>query len=283
MRKQTVTGVFIAAILLLAASLAQAADFRIAIMQDQPGEAKKFRPLVEYLGGKGVAVAFVTARDYPAAAHMFAEGQVDAMFSGSGVAGSMLIKGVATPIVRPLATDGTSTYWASVIAPKGAKKFAPSADYFKGKQVIYCSLASSGEFFFHSIDGAPKAAAKMMTAPSHGAAIDALSKGQADIAIVKNWVWDELRSQYPNLAQVGEDVGENPNNSLIVSKKAAPATVSKVKQALLGVAADGSAEASAVRDSLKIKGFIETTEADFSHTISLLKKAGVTPSFNFSF
>ncbi|HEY5984997.1 MAG TPA: PhnD/SsuA/transferrin family substrate-binding protein, partial [Streptosporangiaceae bacterium] len=81
---------------------AQAASLKIGIMQAQAGDARKYQPLLDYLNKKGLSASFVTAGTYPAAADMFATGQVDAMFSGSGVAGAMMIKEVATPLARPV-------------------------------------------------------------------------------------------------------------------------------------------------------------------------------------
>jgi ABC-type phosphate/phosphonate transport system substrate-binding protein len=212
---------------------------------------------------------------------MFAGGQVDAMFSGSGIAGSMIIKELSEPEVRPVGKDGHSTYWAVVIAPKGAPKFMGSAEYFKGKRVVLTSLASAGEFYFRSLPGASSSGAQVIKAISHGAALNALDIGQADFAIVKNRVWDKVKDKYPNLVKMGEDKGENPDNTLIVSKKAAKATVSKVVSALLGLKDDASAEATAAKESLEITGYIKTTAKDFSHTLPMLKAAGVNKEFNF--
>lgn len=147
---------------------------------------------------------------------------------------------------------------------------------------MYCSLASSGEFYFHAIGG-HKTAGAMMKAASHGAAIDALSKGAADVAIVKNRVWDKMKSAYPNLELVGMDNEKNPDGTLIISKKVEQKIAEKVKSALLELKNDNSPEAKAVLDGLNVQGYIETTKGDFSHTISLLKQAGVDKSFNFSF
>lgn len=260
---------------------AGAADLKIAIMQAQAGDARKFQPLLDYFAKKGVPASFVTAQDYPAAADMFSKGSVDAMFSGSGIAGTMMIKGLAAPLVRPVGTDGVSTYSAVVIAPKGSPKFTGSAAYFNGKKVIFSSLASAGEFYFHSA-GSSKPA-EILKAASHGAAIDALSRGQADVAVVKNHVWTKEQSKYAGLEKVGGDTGENPDNTLIVSKKLDAGTAKKVADILLGVQSDNSAEAAAVKDSLKIKSFIATTDKDFKHTLELLKKAGVTKDFDFKY
>jgi ABC-type phosphate/phosphonate transport system substrate-binding protein len=265
------------------AATAQADSFKLVIMQDEKGAAQKYAPLADYLKTKGVDVTLVGAPDYVKAAQMFAAGEADGMFSGSGVAGTMLIKGLATPVIRPVSKEGISTYWAVVIAPTGAAKFTGSADYFAGKKVMFTSLASAGEFFYHSLPGANAAKATIMKAASHGAAIDALSKGAADVAIVKNRIWDKEKDKYPTLTKVGEDNGENPDNTLIVSKKVSADTVKKISDALLGLKADSSTGANAVRDTLNVKEYITTTAADFKHNFEMLKKAGVTDSFNFQF
>ncbi len=262
---------------------AQAEQFKLVIMQDEKGAAQKYAPLADYLKTKGVDVTLVGAPDYVKAAQMFAAGEADGMFSGSGVAGIMLIKGLANPVVRPVGKDGNSTYWAVVIAPTGAAKFTGSAAYFAGKRVILTSLASAGENYFYSLPEARSVKTTLMKAASHGAAIDALSKGAADVAIVKNRVWDKEKNKYPNLAMVGEDNGANPDSTLIVSKKANAATVKKVSNALLGLKGDTSAGAGAARDSLNASEFIVTTNADFKHTLELLKRAGVDASFQFAF
>ncbi len=268
-------------VVLLFVGAARAADIKIGIMQAQAGEARKFQPLLDYLAKKGVAASFTTAQDYSAAAEMFAKGGLDAMFSGSGVAGTMIIKGLASPLVRPLGTDGVSTYSADVIAPKGSARFTGSAAYFNGKKVIFTALASAGEFYFHSLGRSQPAA--LLVAASHGAAIDALSRGQADVAIVKNRVWDKEQSKYAGLEKVGGDPGENPDNTLIVSTKLDPGKAKKLAAILQGLRDDTSPDAAAVKDSLKIQGFIPTTQKDFKHTLDLLKKAGVTRDFNFKY
>jgi ABC-type phosphate/phosphonate transport system substrate-binding protein len=263
------------------AGITMAAELRVGIMQSEAGDARKYQGLLDYLGKKGLPATFVTASTYPAAADMFAKGQVDAMFSGSGIAGTMLIKKVAKPLVRPVTTAGTSTYSAVIIVKRGGAKFTGSADYFTGKRVIFTALASSGEFYYRSL-GAPKAG-EIMLAASHGAALDALNRGQADIAIIKNRVWDKEKSKYPGLVEVGADKTENPDNCLIVSTRLAGGTAAKLSSVLLGLERDSSSEAKVVKDSLKITKFIKTTHADFKGTLTLLKKAGVTKSFAFKY
>lgn len=274
-------GLMVLMIGLTLTGLASAADLKIGIMQAQAGDARKYQALLDYLGKKGLKTSFVTANNYPAAAELFANGQVDAMFSGSGIAGTMILKGVAEPLARPVNQDGTSTYSACVIVKKGAEKYNASNSYFAGKRVIFTSLASSGEFYYHSL-GASKAK-EVKLAASHGAALDALSRGQADVAIIKNRVWDKEKSKYPDLELGGKDIAENPDNTLIVSKKLSADTAGKLSTILLGIGSDNAPEAKAVKDSMKISKFIKTTPADFSKTLVLLKKAGVNKSFNFKY
>jgi ABC-type phosphate/phosphonate transport system substrate-binding protein len=267
----------------LMSASARAAEFKILIMQDDKGAAEKFQPLLAYLKKKGVDAAFVGAPNYSAAAKMFTAGEGDAMFSGSGVAGTLIIKDLAMPSVRPLTKEGYSTYWAVVIAPKGSSKFTGAADYFSGKRVIFTAVASAGEFFYHSIPNIKKVKATIDIAASHGVALDALARGAADVAIVKNRVWDSKKKDYPTLEMVGEDKGENPDNTLMISKKVDQKTVAKISDALLSLKEDASPEARAVKEKLNIQGFIKTTKEDFKHTLSLLKKAGVTKAFDFKF
>jgi len=257
--------------------------FTFGIMQDKKGAAAKYRPLLVYLKKNGLQASFITARSYTHAAKMFASKKIDGMFSGSGIAGCMIVKDLAVPVVRPLNKEGWSTYWAVVLAPKGAPRFTQQTDYFKDKSVIFCSLASSGEFFFRSFKGSATICKKIMNAPSHFAAIDTLARGIADVAIVKNRVWDNEKTKYSTIVRVGEDPGENPNGTLIVSKNTDPAIIDKIFQILLGLKDDTSAEAAAVKEKLKINAYIKTTIDDFKFTIPLIKKAGVDKSFNFSF
>lgn len=272
-----ITGSIVLAALI--SGIGHAAELKIAVTQAQAGDARKYQALLEYFTKKGLPASFVTSQDHAAIADMFAKGEVNAMFGGSAIAGTMIIKEIATPVARPVSTDGISTYAAVVVAPKGAPRFNGSAEYFSGKRVIFSALASAGEFYFRSLG--PSKAKETLKAANHGAAVDALARGQADVAVVKNHVWSKEQGKYPQLEKVGEDKGENPDGTLIVSNSMDQATLQKIAGILLGLKDDASPEASAAKDSLKIQGFIKTTMNDFKHTISMLKKVGITKDFAF--
>jgi ABC-type phosphate/phosphonate transport system substrate-binding protein len=282
--RRTITYLFLFGVVLTALlpGRSWAEQLRITITQDQKNAAQKYKPLLDYLAKKGITPSYVEAKDYPDAAVLFAEGAVDAMFCGSGVAGAFMISELAVPLVRPVDMEGHSTYRAVILAPKGSPMFGGSADYFKGKRVTFTRLASSGEFYFNSLPGAAQTDAIRLKTDSHGDAIEALDKGQADIAIVKSTVWDNVRHKYPNLAMVGEDKGENPDGTLIVSANMPVSLKAKISADLLAMQTDPSPEAQAVKSSMKISGFVKTTDKDFEHTLALLKKAGVTKSFMFA-
>lgn len=280
-----VAGLFLVTISALCALPAHSAgdEFKVAIMQPQKGAAQKYRSLEKYLQTQDVKIRFVGASSYTAAAKMFADGVVDGMFSGSGVAGSMLIKEIALPVLRPEDQQGLSTYWAVVVAPKGSLEFTDNADYFRGKKIILCSLASSGEFFYRAIPEIGTIEHSVIIAPSHGAALLGLSKGVADVAIVKNRVWDNMKDRYPNLQMVGRDFGENPNATLIVSKKADPKLIEKFTAALYALETSPLPEAKQVLTDLGIRRYLATGPEDFAHTLQLLGRSGVNKNFNFTF
>jgi ABC-type phosphate/phosphonate transport system substrate-binding protein len=276
-------GIMAAAVAAMAciAADARGAELRIGIVQAQAGEARKYQALLEYLATKGVSASFTTAPDYRAAADMFAAGKVDAMFGGSGIAGVMILKGLADPLVRAVPADGAGTYHAVVVAPKGSPPFGGTGAYFDGKRVIFSALASAGEFYFRSLG--PSRPAATLKAASHGAAIDALSRGQADVAVVKNHVWRKEQAKYPSLALVGEDTGENPDGTLIVSRRLAGPAAQAVASALAGLGADAAPGAAAAKAALGITGYAPASEKDFAHTLGLLRRAGVTKDFAFQF
>lgn len=254
-------------------------ELKIGIMQDRHGVAQKYAPLIEYCSAHDLHIKLIGFKSYKDAAEKFTQGKIDAMFTGSGVAALLIMKGIAYPLLRPVTVEGWSTYHAVVIVPKAVKDFKLDRDYLKNKRIICCSLASSGEFFCRTLLGKNK---KLLKAGNHGNAIGALAKKAADVAVVKNLVWYKVKDKYPELKSVAEDYGENPNNTLMFSSKTPESLAGKVKKILLGLKDDKSENGEKLKKSLSIKGYIPTTEADFQHTFELLKKAGITKDFKFN-
>lgn len=266
----------------IAAATGHAQDaFKLAIMQAAKGDAAKYAPMVPYLKAKGIDLTIVSAGSYKDAATMFQKGGADGMFSGSGVAGTMIIKALARPVAKPIPKDGVSTYWAVVLAKKGSPAFDGKPEYFDKKKVLCCGLASSGEFFLNSVITGTSSKPEILKALNHQAAIQALDKGAADCAVVKNRIWDKEAANFPNLEKVGEDKGENPDNCLILANAVKPETEGKIVKALLDLEADTSEPAVKLKESLGVTKFVKAGKEDYEHNLILLKKAGVDEKFEF--
>lgn len=271
-------------------SVALAADtlnFVIMSSEDPKKEGPKYTALAEYLkaGSPGVGdIQLRVAKDYPEAARLFQGDEVDGMFSGSFIAGVFIQKGLAKPIARPVLNNGATMYKAFIIAKEGTKPFEGIND-FRGKKVAYTLLASSGEAFARTLLPAgekPESVYTPVPAASHQIAINAVQSGAADYAVVKNLVWDPAK--FPGLALVGEDKGENPNNTLIMSNAAAGKHGEEIRRVLLKLEADTGALAMEVKKFFGVKAYIPTTNADFSHTFEIFEKAHINAkTFDFSF
>jgi len=88
---------------------------------------------------------------------------------------------------------------------------------------------------------------------------------------------------FKDIEIVGRHNGENPNGTLIVAKSVSQDLRKTVQDALLTIETDTSAKAVAVKESLGVKKYVVTTEKDFKFTIPMLKDAGVTKDFIFTF
>lgn len=69
----------------------KAEEFRIAIVQDGKDSVQAYEPLVAHLAKMGIAVTLVKAPTHQAVARMFLSGEVDAIFNGPGIPGSMMV------------------------------------------------------------------------------------------------------------------------------------------------------------------------------------------------
>ncbi len=133
------------------------ADIQVGIMPSQHGDAERIGILAEYISANGIKTSLLTPPSYSIAERMFTSGEITAMFSGSAVAGYLILNNIAEPAVRPITNAGYSTYWAVVITKKGSPPFSGTSDYFTGKRVAFTALASAGEVYYRSLPGATEA------------------------------------------------------------------------------------------------------------------------------
>lgn len=284
------TALLATGLVLIAAPAVFAAEtlhFVIMSPADPKVDGVKYEALSAYLRGANPLLGDIKlriAKNYPEAVRLFAAGDVEGMFSGSFVASVFIAKGLARPVARPLGESGSSTYRASIVAKSGAAPFAGLAD-FKGRRVAYCRLASAGEVFVRSLLGPgekPESVFTPVPADSHRAALEALASGAADYAVVKDDVFTP--AAYPGLEVVGSDPGEHPDNTLIMPGAAFEKFGSMISRVLLGLEADTSPRAEAVKRAFRCTGFVATAGADFAPTFTLLRKAGIdVKTFDFTF
>ena len=71
--------------------IVKAEEFKIAILQDDQSSVQKYEPLVAHLAKTGIKVSLVEAPTYQAVTKMVASGEVDAVFNGPGIPGSMMV------------------------------------------------------------------------------------------------------------------------------------------------------------------------------------------------
>ncbi len=69
----------------------KAEEFKIAVLQDDRFSAQKYEPLVAHLAKAGIKVSLVEAPTYETVVKMVSSGEVDAMFNGPGIPGSMIM------------------------------------------------------------------------------------------------------------------------------------------------------------------------------------------------
>jgi ABC-type phosphate/phosphonate transport system substrate-binding protein len=284
------TALLVTCLVLAGASTSFAAGtlhFVIMSPADPKKEGPKYEALSAYLRGANPLLGDIKlqiAKSYPEAARLFAQGDVEGMFSGSFVAAIFIAKGVAKPVARPLGADGASTYSAAIVAKEGTKPFAGIAD-FRGKRVAFIPLASAGEVFVRSLLGPgekPESVLTPVRVDSHQAALEAVMGNAADYAVVKSTVF--VPADYPGLAQVGSDAGANPDNTFIMPSTAFEKLGALISRVLLGLESDTSEKAGEVKRVFGCKGFVPTVGTDFANTFTLIKKARIEPkSFDFVF
>ncbi len=254
----------------------------LAVMasEDADREAARYEVLRSYLkvGNPSLdGIRIEVAKDYPHAVELFRSGKVDGMFAGSFVAATLIAKRLAVPVVRPLLMNGFSTYRALVIARRRTKPFTGIGD-FAGKRVAYTLLASSGEVYVRSLlppGTQPGSLFTPVPAASHLRAVQAVERGEADYAVIKDLVFN--RVAFPDLEVVGMDPSANPNMTLILTPGAMKRFGKELRASLLYLEGDETIEAGDVRKEFLCSKFIPTTEDDFRHTYDLMKKAGIDP------
>ncbi|HWR97209.1 MAG TPA: PhnD/SsuA/transferrin family substrate-binding protein [Candidatus Methanoperedens sp.] len=270
-----------------AAFAAETLHFVVMSPTGQSQEGPKYEALGAYLRSANPILGDIKlriAKNYPEAASLFAQGDVEGMFSGSLVASILIAKGLARPVARPLSLNGSSTYRTSIVARQGSAPFSGIAD-LRGKRVAYCRLASAGDVFILSLlspGEKPEDVFTPLPSDSHKAALDAVAGGAADYAVVKSTVF--VPGEYPGLVEVGADAAAHPDNTLLMPSATYEKYGALITRVLLGLESDTSEKAEAAKQAFGCRGFIATAGSDFLPTFTLVRKARIDPkTFDFAF
>lgn len=69
----------------------KADPFKIAVLQNDQCSVQQYEPLVAHLAKVGITVSLIEAPNYQSLVRMMSAGEVDAMFNGPGIPGSMMV------------------------------------------------------------------------------------------------------------------------------------------------------------------------------------------------
>lgn len=231
----------------------------------------RYEPLAKYLSEKiGMKIELIVLTRYGNIVDNFVSMSLDGAFFGSFTyAQAHTLLGVE-PLVRPLALDGSSTYYGVIITRKDSGIQAV-AD-MRGKRFALVDEETTAGYLFpliyfsqHGIKNVKKFVQEVYYAGTHESVIEDVLNKKADIGAAKNTVLERLGRSDRRITDELTILAKSPavpENCLGVSKDIGESIKILMKQALMNMHqnADGLAV-------LKIFGatqFIETKDSDYS-------------------
>ena len=159
----------------------------------------------------------------------FAKKEPALLYVGSMMTAILQQRGLVDPVAQGV--NDKEMYSAVLIAPIAAGGDAKAIVKEAGAAISYAKGYSSGEMGAKAAsDGQANVATE-----THEAALDAIRKGKAKAAFVKNWWWEQNQKKYPKLrmlAYPGVSELKNPDNVLSASKAVTAEDVAKIKKAV---------------------------------------------------
>lgn len=246
--------------------------------QDIRKMAERYEPLAKYLSEKlNLKVNLIYLNSYGEICDKFINKELDAAFFGS--LGYVLThaKAGVEPVARP-DYSGISTYRGLVIVRSG--EGITNARDMKDKRLALVHRSTYAGYLYplyyfriNNIRDFENYFSKVIFAGSHDKAISDVLRGEADIAIAKDLVYQRMVMENPDLAKrltvlsASEGV---PSNALCVSRELDPAMRAKLKNTLIDMARDETA-----KPVLKALGqasrFVGTDDADYRPLYEVIK------------
>ncbi len=176
----------------------------------------------------GVVIRPRIAKNYPEILDAFSTEDQNLVYVGSFVQAIIAARKLGNPLVQNV--NGRELYSGILIYPEGQNpqsilKNSPD-------KIAFAVGASSGE----SSAKAATAGQSAIGVPNHGAAVNAVSAGKANAAVVKNWWWADNQDKFPGMKSYeipGISEQKNPDNVLTASKAVPDNVAGKIKSAAI--------------------------------------------------
>jgi len=245
-------------------------------------QVERYRPIGEYIYKKtDIKIKFTILSRYGNIIHRFHEKNLDGAFWGSFI-GAMAIKKLEIiPIARPVNLDGTSTYYGYILVRKDSN--IKNVSDMKGKVIAFVERTTTTGYIFpkayfreHGIKDLDKFFKEYYFTGSHDAAIYAVLNREADIACVKNTIYELLSSKDPRIKKELFIIARSPDvpsNTLGLKKDISRTVREKIKSTLLEMHKDP--EGQKVLKKFRALRFIETRKEDYLLIFDIAKKAGI--------
>ncbi len=249
--------------------------------QDIRKMAARYGPLAEYLSKKlNLKVTLVYLDNYGEVCDKFIYKQLDAAFFGSFSYALTHAKAGVDPIARP-DYQGTSTYRGLIVVR--ADNNIKNVTDMKAKRLALVHQATYAGYLYplyyfkeRGIESLESYFSKVIFMGSHDKAIFALLRGEADVAITKDLVYQRVIKENPDLEKKLVVLSASPpvpSNALCISKELDPVLKNKLKEVLLDLHND--IEATPVLQSLDATKFIETNDGDYHYLYEIIKALGI--------
>jgi len=250
--------------------------------QDIRKMAERYEPLAKYLSERlNLKVSLIYLNSYGEICDKFINKELDAAFFGS--LGYVLthVKAGVEPVARP-DYSGISTYRGLVIVRSG--EGITNARDMKNKRLALVHRSTYAGYlyplYYFNVNGIRDFEtyfSKVIFTGSHDKAISGVLRGEADIAIAKDLVYQRMITENPDLAKrltvlsASEGV---PSNALCVSRELDPAMRAKLKNILLDMARDEAAKP-ALKALGRASRFVDTEDANYRPLYEAIKALGI--------
>jgi len=249
--------------------------------QDIHKMAARYEPLTGYLSKKmNLKVTLVYLDSYSEVCDKFIYKQLDAAFFGSFSYALTHAKAGVQPIARP-DYQGTSTYRGLILVRQDSN--IKNIQDMKAKRLALVHQATYAGYLYplryfkeHGVKNLETYFSKITFEGSHDKAIFAVLRGEADIAMPKDLIYQRVIKENPELEKklvVLASSDPVPSNALCVSRELDPALKNKLREILLNL--NNDPQAKPILESLGATRFIETKDEDYRYLYETIKILGI--------